>query len=181
MVLIGSRDWITWGFMPWGHCMDSGFYSEWDAEQCPPRSMMPPPNHWNLGIDYFAWWRDFADAVSQVEMGDYPGLAHWAQCNCEVPTKREAGETGTAVEDVMRNQEAGLRHGRDHELRNVGASRGWKSKDKDFPWSIQKECRDSVLFQVVIMVRVWVCFRGKINRNWWWLDEGERAKSKLSC
>ena len=95
--------------------------------------MMPPPNHWNLAIDYFAWWRDFADTVSQVEMGDHPGLAHLAQCNCEVPTKREAGETGTAVEDGMSESRGCSRARKGPQAEECGRFQRMEKQGQGFP------------------------------------------------
>ena len=95
--------------------------------------MLPPPNYWNLGIDYFALWRDFADAVSQLEMGDYPGLAHWAQCNCEVPTKKEAGETGTAVEDGMTESRGWSQAWKGPQAEECGRFQRMRKQGRGFP------------------------------------------------
>ena len=40
------------------------------------------------------------DFIKDLEIGNYPGLSWWTQCNHKSPYKREAGESDSLVLDV---------------------------------------------------------------------------------
>lgn len=64
----------------------------------------------------------FEDMIKCLEMGGYPGLSGWDQCNHKYPYKSRAGGSESAKENGMIKAKgwSGVIQGRGHESRNAG-------------------------------------------------------------